>query len=67
VKPARLRACSGSGEGAGLMRMTCPWSDCWCKAWPPKRQVFSTGQPYAIEALPHLGEPWIFRYRYEAA
>jgi hypothetical protein len=49
------------------MRMTCPWSDCWCKAWPPKRQVFSTGQPYAIEALPHLGEPWIFRYRYEAA
>lgn len=44
----------------------CCWSDCWCRAWPPVRLVISTGQTYTVEALPWVGEPWLFRYRYAA-
>ena len=44
--------------------MTCPWADCWCKAWPPVRVIPSTGQAYTVEALPFVGEPWLFRYVY---
>lgn len=26
----------------------CLWSDCWCRAWPPRRRVFSTGDDYTM-------------------
>lgn len=44
--------------------MRCPWSDCWCREWPPVRLVHSTGARYTVQDLPHLGEPWLFRYLY---
>lgn len=28
------------------------------------RLVFSTGSRYTVLDLPHLGEPWLFTYRY---
>jgi hypothetical protein len=41
-------------------RSPCPWSDCWCRAWPPERVVMSTGERYTIEEL----EPGVYQYRY---
>lgn len=52
---------------ASFLRPTCRMSDCWCKAWPIIRLIHSTGVRYTVEALPHVGEPWLFRYRYGAA
>lgn len=40
------------------------WLDCWCRAWPPVRRVDSLGCFYSMEALPYVGEPWLFRYVY---
>lgn len=31
------------------------------------RLIPSTGQYYSIEALPYVGEPWLFRYVYREA
>jgi len=45
----------------------CPWSDCWCRAWPIVRLVRST-DTYTVEELPGDGTVRVFRYRYlEAA
>lgn len=46
--------------------MTCRYLDCRCRAG--FRLIASTGQWYTVEALPYVGEPWLFRYLYlEAA
>ena len=44
--------------------MTCPWLDCWCRAWPPERLIHSTGQRYTVEELEPEGAARVFRYRY---
>lgn len=33
-----------------------------CRSWPPVRLILSTGQWYTVQALPYVGEPWLFRY-----
>lgn len=43
--------------------MTCDSASCFC-AWPPVRTIASTGQRYTVQALPFVGEPWMFRYLY---
>lgn len=42
---------------------SCPWSDCWCKAWPPQRVVASTGERYTMVEV----EPGLFSYHYPDA
>ncbi len=44
--------------------MTCLWTDCWCRSWPPERLTCSTGVPYTVEELPAIGSARVFRYRY---
>ena len=41
-------------------RSPCPWTDCWCRTWPPERLVVSTGERYTLEEL----EPGVFQYQY---
>ena len=43
-----------------LCSLSCPCRSGW-------RQVASTGEWWTVEALPYVGEPWLFRYRYNAA
>ncbi len=46
--------------------MLCDSPHCWCRRWW-ERWIPSTGQTYTVEALPYVGEPWLFRYRYMGA
>jgi hypothetical protein len=48
--------------------MTCRWSDCWCRRWPPLRQVLSTGVFYTVVEL-RSRNPRVrrFAYRYTEA
>ena len=62
----RQRVGDFGGAGGGTLS-ECPWADCWCRRWPPLRMVVSAGLFYDVEALPHLGEPWLFRYVYREA
>lgn len=41
----------------------CDSPRCFC-SWPPVRRIWSTGQSYTVQALPYVGEPWLFRYVY---
>ena len=47
----------------GVIRRCC-WADCWCRAFPPVRRIFSTGQRYTMEELPAEGRFRVFRYAY---
>ena len=57
-----MRAAHEGGEAPAAV--TCPWADCWCKAWPMIRLIPSIGVRYTVEELEPEGRVRRFRYVY---